>query len=228
MAVCSLVKIVPMTLLALALLGGMGCSGKPYVIEPESGADDVRSHPIVIVNHGWHAGLIVPASEINQLVPELSKRFGDALYYELGWGDKGFYQSEEITTGLTLQAMFWSEGAVMHVVAVRQTPSAYFAGEEMHDTCLSNAEWLSFKQFIANSFERNASGHAVSMKPGIYGDSQFYAAEGRYYLLNTCNKWTAKALRSAGMDVTPTFKLTSGSVMNYMKDHRRGCTPIPQ
>lgn len=217
-----------MTLLPLALLLDAGCSGKPYVIEPKTGADGIRSRSVFILNHGWHAGLIVPASEINLLVPELHLRFGDTLYYELGWGDKGFYQSQEITTGLTLQAMFWSEGAVMHVVAVPHAPKAYFEGEEMYDTCLTDTEWLSIKQFIANSFERDAAGHAISLRSGIYGDSQFYSAEGRYYLLNTCNKWTAKALRSAGMDIVPTFKLTSGSVVTYLKLHGRPCTQFPQ
>ncbi|MFB8829603.1 hypothetical protein ACE0DR_10225 [Azotobacter sp. CWF10] len=31
--------------------------------------------------------------------------------------------------------------------------------------------------------------------------------------MNTCNKWTAKGLRSAGVDIFPAFKLTAGSIM---------------
>jgi uncharacterized protein (TIGR02117 family) len=213
-----------LTLPALLLLFLAACSRQPYVVEPQPEADAIRSHKIYVVSHGWHAGLIVPGREVNQIVPELVSRFGDVAFYELGWGDKGFYQSQEITTGLTLQAMFWSEGAVMHVVAVPDSPSAYFAGEEILSTCLSDRELVSLKMFIAQSFERNASGHAISLKPGLYGDSQFYDGAGRYYLLNTCNKWTAKALRSAGLDISPTLKLTSGSVMSYLAAHRKDCT----
>ncbi len=39
-----------------------------------------------------------------------------------------------------------------------------------------------------------AEGNLIPAKQGIYGDSQrFTAANGRYGILNTCNKWTAKA-----------------------------------
>ena len=54
-------------------------------------------------------------------------------------------------------------------------------------------------------------------KNGLYGDSQFYKGVGDYHLMNTCNKWTAKGLESAGMDISPTFKLSAGSVMDYIR-----------
>ncbi len=34
---------------------------------------------------------------------------------------------------------------------------------------------------------------------------------------NTCNKWTAKGLESAGVNINPSLKLTSGSVMGFLK-----------
>jgi len=39
--------------------------------------------------------------------------------------------------------------------------------------------------------------------------------------MNTCNKWTAKGLKSAGMDISPTFKLTADSIMDYLKENRQ-------
>jgi uncharacterized protein (TIGR02117 family) len=120
--------------------------------------------------------------------------------------------------------MFWSEGAVIHVVAVPDSALSYFAGEEIIDICLTNNELATLKTFLANSFQRDAAGHAISQSEGIYGNSQFYEGVGRYYLFNTCNKWTAKALRSAGLDIAPMLKLTSGSVMSYLSTHRKSCT----
>lgn len=211
-------------LLSLILLLLAACSGQPYIVEPQPETDAIRSHKIYVVSHGWHAGLIIPSRELNQVVVELVTRFGDAAFYELGWGDKDFYQSQEITTGLTLHALFWSEGAVIHVVAVPESPLSYFAGEEIIDTCLTNKELATLKMFLANSFQRDAAGHAISLNEGIYGNSQFYGGAGRYYLFNTCNKWTAKALRSAGLDIAPMLTLTSGSVMSYLSTHRQSCT----
>jgi uncharacterized protein (TIGR02117 family) len=212
------------TLLLLILFLLAACSGQPYIVEPQPEADAIRSHKVYVVSHGWHAGLIIPSREVNRVVLELISRFGDVAFYELGWGDKGFYQSQEITTGLTLQAMFWSEGAVIHVVAVPDSPLSYFAGDEIIDTCLTNNELATLKTFLANSFQRNTAGHAISLSKGIYGNSQFYDGVGQYYLFNTCNKWTAKALRSAGLDIAPMLKLTSRSVMSYLSTHRKSCT----
>jgi len=120
--------------------------------------------------------------------------------------------------------MFWSEGAVIHVVAVPDSPLDYFAGQAIIDTCLTNNEFATLKMFLANSFQRDTAGHAVPLSEGIHGNSRFYDGAGRYYFFNTWNKWTAKALRSAGLDIAPMLTLTSGSVMSYLSTHRKNCT----
>ena len=62
----------------------------------------------------------------------------------------------------------------------------------------------------------------LALKNGIYGNSQFYKGVGDYYLMNTCNKWTAKGLKSIGMDISPIFKLTADSIMTYIKGINQG------
>ena len=200
------------------------CSGKPYVVEPKPGAMLVKSHEIAVVSHGWHVGLVVPGPVLNAAVPEIEERFGTPNYYEVGWGDKTFYQAEEVTTGLTLQAMFCSEGAALHVVALDEAPERYFAGEPIVKTCLSDNELASLKQFLSASFARSSSGSIKAVRAGLYGDSQFYDGEGRFDLLHTCNSWTAKALRSSGVNIQPGVMLTAASVMHHLEKHRRACT----
>lgn len=149
------------------------------------------------------------------------KRFAqETQWYEIGWGDKGFYQSQEITTALTLQAMFWSSGAVMHIVAFSGKPERYFAGSEIKSLLLHTNQRNSLMRYLGRSFARDEEGNLIPLKQGIYGDSQFYAANGRYGILNTCNKWTAKGLESAGLTINPSLKLTAGSVMKAITDHR--------
>ncbi len=218
-------KFIGIIFIALAV---SACSGKPYAVKPApESSNAIRSYPLFVVNHGWHTGLIIPANFLNQTIPELKDRFSDAAYYEIGWGDKGFYQAQEITTSLTLQAMFWSEGAVMHVVTIPDSPSKYFAQSEVVGTCLTNEQISSLSSFVSKSFANDNQGHIVRLKQGIYGNSQFYNGEGRYYLLNTCNKWTAKGLQSAGMDISPSLTLTAGSVMSVMRVFRQQCTLAP-
>lgn len=197
-----------------------GCSGMPHAITPTAApSQDTGSNLVYIVNHGWHTGIIVPAEKMNIYLPPLTERFKIGQWYEFGWGDKGFYQAQEITTGLTFRAMFWSSGAVMHVVSVPTSPEAFFTGSELFSLTLTDNGLSNMLTFIANSFERDEQNKIIPLRKGIYGDSQFYAATGRYYILNTCNKWTAKGLKSGGLNISPTLKLTSGSVMNYLKNN---------
>ncbi|MGO1500637.1 MAG: TIGR02117 family protein [Marinobacter sp.] len=200
-----------------------GCSGKPYAIEPNVKADSSLTNRLYVVNHGWHVGLVIPAEELNPLIPSLKERFGDAEYYELGWGDEGFYQAREVTIGVTLRAIIWSRGTVMHVVALPVSPTEYFPGPGVADTCLTAEGAESLTRYLFNSFARDAGGNLVESKRGIYGDSQFYKGQGRYHLLNTSNRWAAKALKSAGMEISPTFKLTADSVMTFVKANRNAC-----
>ena len=101
----------------------------------------------------------------------------------------------------------------MHVVGVPADPASYFQHSDIKPLCLNPQQLAGLATFIAHSFARNTSGELTALKAGIYGDSQFYAASGRYHLLNTCNSWTAKGLSSAGVGNFPAFKLTAGSVM---------------
>jgi hypothetical protein len=43
----------------------------------------------------------------------------------------------------------------------------------------------------------------LNLGPGIYGDSTFFRANGKYYFPNTCNVWTARGLKTAGVPIVP-------------------------
>ena len=169
-----------------------------------------------VVNHGWHTGFVIPAYNIQQVIPELKQRFGNTPYIEFGWGDNEFYQSGEITTGISLKAIFLPTDSVVHAVAVPLKVDNYFKHSEVEKFCLGNLELDALVEFISSSFFRDQSGNLRKLNRGIYGDSQFYKAIGDFHIFNTCNKWTAKGLESAGMKISTTFKLTAGSIMNYL------------
>lgn len=193
------------------------CSSKPYIVKASNNELTSGNKKIYVLNHGWHTSLVLPSAEVEADLPELKKRFGKVPYIEFGWGDRGFYQAQKVTTGLTLQALLWPSAAVIHVVAVPNFPDDYFPHSEVLTVCLTDQSYTSLKNFVVNSFYRDEFGNLLQLKKGIYGDSQFYEGVGDYYFLNTCNKWTAKGLKSAGMNLSTTFKLTAGSVINYIK-----------
>ena len=187
-------------------------TSKCFATELEKSA----KNEVYVVNHGWHTGFVVHASEIQKEIPELKQRFGNAPYIEFGWGDKEFYQANEITPDITLKAIFLPTESVLHAVAISSEADKYFKHSEVHKFCLEDLELKSLVDFISNSFSRDESGSILKLNHGIYGDSQFYKAKEDFHIFNTCNKWTAKGLESTGMKISTTLKLTAGSIMNYL------------
>jgi len=199
----------------------IACSSLPHVIKPVDNDKVKLNGDIFVVNHGWHTGIVIPSNLIFQRMPGLKERFAGTTYLEFGWGDKEFYQSKEITSGITLAAIFWPTESVLHVVAVPKKADKYFANSHVKKICIDESGYASLLRFIESSFFKNNSGEIVKLKKGIYGDSQFYRSVGDFYLMNTCNKWTAKALKSSGKDIRPFFKLTASSIMSYITDNNK-------
>lgn len=195
-----------------------GCSSKPWAVDHSKAYSSEGIFDTYVVSHGWHTGLVIPSEAVYKSIPALRDRFGDSPNIEFGWGDKGFYQAEEITSGLTLRAIFWPTESVIHAVAVPDDVNWYFQNSDVQQLCLNPKELDSLVAFISGSFHRDKNNHILPQKNGIYGNSQFYKGVGDYYLMNTCNKWTAKGLKSVGMDISPMFKLTAGSIMDFLKD----------
>ena len=202
--------ILPIMLLA-------ACTTLPKALEPAKTAQYCAGqNEVFVISHGWHTGIALKAADLNTLIPDLAVRFPQAQYYEAGWGDAGFYQANEITTRLTLAAMFWSSGSVMHVVGFNDNPKQFFSTSNVQTVQTSREGYAKLLEFIQSSFKTDIKGNVIREKHGIYADSQFYTGIGTYQMFNTCNKWTAKALYSAGLDISPMFKLTSSSVMNAL------------
>ena len=114
-------KHIPLVVLVIAanlVIGGI----KGFAAEIDKSA----RNEVYVVNHGWHTGFVVPASAIHKTMPELKQRFENAQYIEFGWGDNKFYQAEEITSGITLKAIFLPTDSVVHAVLVPLKVDSYF------------------------------------------------------------------------------------------------------
>lgn len=207
------------------------CASSPSVVR--QAAEPAPGEPVAVyvAGHGWHTGLIVPAADLQARFPALKSQFGDTPFLEFGWGDKDFYQAEEITAGVAVKAVLWPTASVMHVAAVSADVRAFFPRSEIHHLCLAPERYAALLDFIAASFRRTGDGALLPGGRGLYGDSRFYEAVGNYTLFNTCNTWTAKGLRSAGFDIGTAFKATASSVMRFLRKvdaaGRTGCGPEP-
>jgi hypothetical protein len=81
---------------------------------------------------------------------------------------------------------------------------------------LSPAGFRALVGFVAGAHARTADGRAVALGPGRYGDSRFYLGR-EPYVLTTCNRWTARALRAGGFPIAPAWALTAGGVMRQVE-----------
>jgi len=172
---------------------------------------------IYLVSHGWHAGIVLRRADIPDSVwPELGD-LPDTDYLEVGWGDMDFYQTADPHMGLILKAALLPTASVLHIVGFNGPVPAYFLYSEIIRIELSSAGFEHLSRTIAASFTLDEAGNARSLGPGLYGNSRFYLSRETYHLFNTCNVWTARALRAAGLPITPTRAISVESLMSQAR-----------
>jgi uncharacterized protein (TIGR02117 family) len=202
--------------LLLFLLILTSCATLPRANKNCGSKDAVRDQRLYVASHGWHTGIILEPENLNHLMPSLADRFPDCDYYEIGWGDSGFYQAYKITAKITLNAVFVPSETVVHLVGIKGDPVEHFSTSEVQEVSISAEGMKSLCAFVESSFAKDQTGLPIKLGQGLYGDSQFYEGQGKYHLFNGCNKWTAKALCSGGVVIEPRCKISSASVMNEL------------
>src|SRR5690606_14626767 len=80
----------------LALLS-VACSGEPRPVVPPGPFSGDGEIPVFVVNHGWHAGVMVDAASAQQQIPQLAQRFPGLAWLEFGWGNRDFYEDRKST-----------------------------------------------------------------------------------------------------------------------------------
>jgi Protein of unknown function (DUF2459) len=102
--------------------------------------------------------------------------------------------------------------SVLHVVGWDDPPEEYFPGDIVR-LQLTPSQVQAICRHIHDTYDRDQNGHVKSLGPGIYGDSNFYRARGKYYAPKTCNVWTARALQSAGLSIRAETCSLAGAVI---------------
>lgn len=194
-------------LLAVFLLQGV----LPNVVRSSdaSSAEDV----IYVVSHGWHTGIVIRYTDIpSQLWPEKAD-FADSTYLEVGWGDEAFYRAPRATLAMALKAALGSKQTVLHVVGFNEAVVEFFPDSEIVSLRVPAQETADLVGFIHRSVMRPPGQPADPLGPGLYGNSWFYPAKGKYSLFYNCNHWVAEGLRRADVPMNVNAAMTSSGVM---------------
>ena len=197
--------------LLLAVLLAAACLGPiRELYPPRAGEASVTVH---VVGHGWHSAIMIRRDDIpTEAWPE-SALFPMARFLEVGWGDRAFYESPDAGIVLAFKAAFASEASVLHVAAFDRPAFQSFPHAEIIAIELSLHGMESLSRFVSRAYLRDPTGQPIDMGPGLYHDSRFYAATGRYSLVNTCNNWIAEALLAGGCPITPMWAVTTGNLL---------------
>lgn len=188
-----------LVLLAAIVLVVCACAEPQVASRPSR--DGNPAVAIYLVAHEEHTGLVIPRADIPAgLWPE-SRDFPRADYLEVGWGDRDYYQGRDQGLWGTLKAALWPTPSVLHVVGVRGPVARYFRASEVVELMLSRDGFERLVRYIHDAHERTGAAAAAALGPGLYGNSRFYPAWESFHLFRTCNVWTARALRAAGLPI---------------------------
>jgi uncharacterized protein (TIGR02117 family) len=206
------------TVLAAALAISAACA------RAGSGEPVPPTLTVHVVSHGWHSGIIVPAALAAAHDWPARQEFPDADYFEVGWGDRTYYQATAPGWWLGLLALLRPSPGVLQVVALSGPPYAAFPGTPLLPVRLPPEGAHRLAAAIGASHARDPSGRAIALRPSLYGQGRFYASVERFHLFATCNVWVARRLRDAGLDLLPAFALTAGMLMRQLNAQTSGAS----
>lgn len=193
----------------LALLSGALAS----CTEPlDWSGDGPSARTVYVFSNGWHSDIIVARADLPpDRIPE-SGDFADKRFVMFGWGDRDYYMTPDPGLWITLKAALWPTPSVMHLVGFDHPPAEMFPDAEIIGLSLSDAAFARLVDHLEQSFK----GGGVPLRTGLYDNSSFYEARGRFHLFNTCNRWTARGLKAAGLPVVTFGVITAADVMRQV------------
>jgi uncharacterized protein (TIGR02117 family) len=172
---------------------------------------------VLIVHDAWHAAIVIRKADIPvAALPEL-KDFPSVEYLEFSWGDRDYFPAPEASLGLALKAAFWSSGSILHVVGFNDTVKNVYSRADIIEIAVTENGFQELTRFIADTFSRSHPPAPAEARPGLFSNSKFYAAEGKFSLLRTCNTWVAEALSAAGLPINPICVITAGNLSKQVR-----------
>lgn len=218
-AVPMLIKIhryfsIPSVMPVILLLSITGCLGPVKKLYPEN--EQQRAVSVYVISHGWHIGLAFEREYLREKLPKHEK-LPKGKFWVVSWGDNKYFPSENVRIDLFLRAAFLPTGSVIHLVGVDGVVDSYFQNNDIVRVQISEEGMEEISDYLSDQFEYNGEGKLQFSADGLYANSAFFEAKGRYFFPRTSNKWTARLLRKSGFPITPFYAITSGNVIHQAR-----------
>ncbi len=168
-----------------------------------------RGVTVYLEDNGIHTDLVLPKqvagmgpdTDLHALAPArdlADPRFAGHRWLAVGWGEAAFFLDTptwtDVRPGTVLRAAIGSDRTLVHVEHVAEPSPA--ADGSVRKLVLRPEEYRRLVRFVRASVRPGGRVHR-----GYDRYDAFYEATGRYDALDTCNAWTGRALRAAGVRV---------------------------
>ena len=209
----SLAKLARRFLLVISLAGA--CSSPSPENYSQQDAKNARS--VFIVHDAWHAAIVIKRADLAAaMFPEL-RDFPTSEYLEFSWGDRDYFPAPDAGFGMALKAAFWSSGSILHVVGFSESVEVAYPNAQILKIYLPEKAFQGLVDFISDTFSRPHPPAPAEARPGLFANGKFYAAQGDFSLLRTCNTWVAEAFKAAGFPVSPRYAVTANNLDNQLR-----------
>ena len=164
--------------------------------------DSKAGTEIFINTNGVHTNIILPAKtetfNWHEYLP-IDKKYE---YIAFGWGDKEFYLNtpswDDLKLSTAFKAAFLPTKTIMQVYSYSNKPKE---SETVTKLKLNEEQFQKLNAYVVESFRRNDNNQLIEISPNAKYSfkEKFYLAKGSYSLFKTCNNWTNKGLKQAGI-----------------------------
>ena len=184
----------------------------PAAIEPV--ADGPTRTYVAVVQRDWHTDICLRAHDVDAWVSALARGFDNAMVLCFGFGERQYVVERRHDPLTMIGALMPSEATVLMTV-LRAPPEVAFGAQNVVEVRVDDAGLASVQRYLRASLETDAAGAPRRLADGPYVGSVYFAASGTYDAFHTCNTWTARAVRSAGLAVPDV--LFAGSLMREVR-----------
>jgi uncharacterized protein (TIGR02117 family) len=173
--------------------------------EPTSELTMASTIELWVLNNGAHTDLVLPVVAGGQnwrtVFPDAAfvGPVGNADLIAIGWGDAEFYLQTPSWAALRFstaaRALTGQNASLLHVQYLQRAQLP----QQRYRLRISAAQYLALSAFVRSTLS-TALPPATAISGARYGvDDAFFAARESYSAFNTCNVWTGRALRAAGV-----------------------------
>ena len=180
---------------------------------------DAAGAQVWVLDHGYHAGLAFSRADLKSFASEQSApllaTYPNADWFEIGWGDRGFYFDvptlQDVTFAVGAKALLVPSESVMHIATGYGWIDDVFSRSDSISLRLAPESFENLVDAIAGQVDLQAP-----LRESLYGTGHFYEGAGAYHMFNTCNSWVGQMLRGAGIAVSPGMALTSKTLLREL------------